>query len=322
MRAPASGHLGCARLDGREQFAPGIRLGRGDPDRDVQLTKDRRGLRPAHRDLDPRQGPADLFSGVRLREDVGDRPHADTRQENADVDVAEQQRGGEIDRRGVRLERQLAQRGRDDRTAAVLGDQRGDFRRPPALQREDPSTLEMCRRPFRRRSGRALRAVGRVRDGRQLHHHDAVFDAGGERVHARLRRGRPIDRAGVEAAPSRRAAGRRPSRRLTMPSAQRAALVRAAVVDGEKAIAEVEDGELAAADDDRAPFARRDVVAAASRGSSDRVVHASTCLDRLKRDELRRMHRARALPATRRATRAFDFRSRSSSAVLARASGA
>src|SRR5207247_1931244 len=56
---------------------------------------------------------------------------------------------------------------------------------------------------------------------------------------------------------------------------QRAALVRATVVDGEKAIAEVEEGDLPPAGHRRAPLTRRDVLAGRD-AQPPPVAHACT----------------------------------------------
>ena len=139
-------------------------------------------------------------------------PHANSGEEDGDVDVAEQQLRGEVDRRAVRLERQLAQRRCHDRTAAGLRNQRRDSF---ARRLSSASTSTRSRSWLSASAPRQPGAFGAVRvvcrrpaaaPSRR------AFDARGERAYARRRR-RADPRGRCRAAPSRRAAGRPPRSR-------------------------------------------------------------------------------------------------------------
>src|SRR6185312_8534989 len=94
----------------------------------------------------------------------------------------------------------------------------------------------------------------------RVNRHDAVLDARRVRPHTVILFGGPGDGARLQI--------HLPRMERTDDGvaghdavAERTALMRAQVVDGEKAIAEVEDGDLPLADDGRAALARRNAVA-------------------------------------------------------------
>src|SRR5262249_4413127 len=89
---------------------------------------------------------------------------------------------------------------------------------------------------------------------------DAILDARGVRANASGGIGRTLHRSCFEAHLPR--VQRTHHRRARDDAiAQRAAAMRAAVLDGREAVAQIEDRDLASADDRRAPFTRRDVFA-------------------------------------------------------------
>src|SRR4051812_22605820 len=148
-----------------------------------------------------------------------------------------------------------------------------------------------------------------------LDEQDPVLDARRKRRHASRLDRRPlhgprlqIDFPGVERAHHRRA--------CDDAVAQRPAVVRTAVVDGEIAVAEIEDRHLAVADADGAPFTRRNVPGG---GDSNPVrAHGRALTVSSAWMGMNCVGCTGVCPSSQASrARAFDFRSRSSNASCA-----
>ena len=206
------------------------------------------GFGPAHRNLDPRQRLADLFPGMRLPRTRRQSPARRRRSERcrcrcrrAAVQQAAKSTAAVFDSSGS----SRSARARRPAGRPSQGNQRGHFGRRAALELEDPSTLKVCRghlppsrgfaprTPLHAHSRGPLRSPLRSRGSltavrsrlrlraprrpasarcRKLHHHDAVFDPGAEGP-GTLPRPPANRRCRCRAAPSRRAADRRPCSR-------------------------------------------------------------------------------------------------------------
>ena len=89
--------------------------GRGDPWLDLQLAQDGQWLRAAHRDVRAREGRDERLPLPGVIDDGEQRARADTGEQHDQVERAGDQALGEGERLGVRFERDLAQRGSDER---------------------------------------------------------------------------------------------------------------------------------------------------------------------------------------------------------------
>jgi hypothetical protein len=111
-------------IEGRQQLAPGVRLGCRYPHWNLQLAEHRQRLGAARHNLRARQRGNERVARTLPLDDFEQRARADAGEQNDDVELIAEQSIGKGERFGVGVERHFAQRGRDDRTAAIGCDER------------------------------------------------------------------------------------------------------------------------------------------------------------------------------------------------------
>jgi hypothetical protein len=134
-----------SRVDGRQQFAPGIRLGHADPDRHLHLTKHGERFGAARHDPGTAERLQEVGACIRVLNGADEGARANPSQEDDHLDVPAHDGAGKFQRRRVGLERHLAKRRRHERCSAIGRDQGGDLRGSTALQSEDTQSAKVGR---------------------------------------------------------------------------------------------------------------------------------------------------------------------------------
>ena len=131
-----------AAVECGQQLAPGVGFRRGDGHRNLQLAKRRQrlGTSRGHRDLAQRVG--ELLLRIARRQNLVERPRADTGEKNHQVELAAKQALGELERLQVVLDGRFAHGRRDKRIAPLPADQFTHFGGAPALKRYNAQTIE------------------------------------------------------------------------------------------------------------------------------------------------------------------------------------
>jgi len=102
-----------------QDFAPGIRFGRGNGDWHIPLSEDCYGLWSARNHRNLAQFRQIFFQGIDRFHHASQRASPDTGQENGHFKLACKKFPSERQRLGIRFERNLAHRRRDHRIAAM-----------------------------------------------------------------------------------------------------------------------------------------------------------------------------------------------------------
>ena len=134
--------LGCPTVECREQLAPGVRLGRNNPRRQIDFTERGNGLGSTRGDAGAAECPDKRSTVSRFLDKRDEGACADARQQDDEVDLSTDERIGEGDRLAVAFNRDFTQRGCGDRLAAVIGNEGRHLGAAAALETQDPEVIE------------------------------------------------------------------------------------------------------------------------------------------------------------------------------------